>query len=185
MTALDGYLRRGLLPSLPEQAVIVIAGRRPPDPALVRRRLGRCRDRAASSTQCPTQDALSLLAAYGLSDDRAPAVVEWAEGSPLALALAADTAAADSDWIPAEGAERPEIVRALIRRLAETRAAGRAAVGARRRRDRARHHRRPAAGGLGGAEARPEPRVGGSDLTLRSRTPGCARSRSPSRSATG
>ena len=33
MTALGGYLRRELLPSLPAQAVVVIAGRRPPDPA--------------------------------------------------------------------------------------------------------------------------------------------------------
>ena len=31
MTALGGYLRRELLPSLPAQAVVVIAGRRPPE----------------------------------------------------------------------------------------------------------------------------------------------------------
>src|SRR5256714_11946332 len=48
------------------------------------------------------------------------AVVDWADGSPLALALAADTAAADEAWTPAVGAERPEIVRSLIRRLAES-----------------------------------------------------------------
>ena len=40
MTALGGYLRRELLPSLPAQAVVVIAGRRPPDAGLVRGRLG-------------------------------------------------------------------------------------------------------------------------------------------------
>src|SRR3954454_23596501 len=32
MTALGGYLRRGLLPSLPDRAVVVIAGREAPDP---------------------------------------------------------------------------------------------------------------------------------------------------------
>jgi hypothetical protein len=68
----------------------------------------------------PESDALRLLEVHGLSDDRAPAVVAWAGGSPLALALAADTAAADSSWTPEEGAERPEIVQALIRRLAES-----------------------------------------------------------------
>src|SRR5207237_798868 len=31
MTALDGYLRRGLLPSLPDRTVVVIAGRGAPD----------------------------------------------------------------------------------------------------------------------------------------------------------
>jgi hypothetical protein len=71
-----------------------------------------------------TDDALSLLASRGLSDERASAVVEWAGGSPLALALAADTATADRAWSPAEGAEKPEIMRSLIRRLAEAELTG-------------------------------------------------------------
>ena len=50
--------------------------------------------------------------------------MEWAEGSPLALALAAETAAADGAWTPAEGSDRPEIVRSLIRRLAEAELSG-------------------------------------------------------------
>src|SRR5688500_9916317 len=33
MTALGGYLRRELLPSLSAKAVVVVAGRRPPEPA--------------------------------------------------------------------------------------------------------------------------------------------------------
>ena len=159
MAALDGYLRRGLLPSLPEQAVIVIAGRRPPDPAWFD---GGWEGVATDVLlhAMPEQDALSLLAAYGLSDDRAPAVVEWAGGSPLALALAADAAAADSDWIPAEGAERPEIVQAMIRRLAESElrgerlsALGVAAIARVTTVDLLRAV-------LGGAEARPEPEGG-------------------------
>ncbi len=81
---------------------------------------GRGSPPTSSSTALDVSEALSLLAAYGLTDDRAPAVVEWAEGSPLALALAADTGASDSDWSPEEGSERPEIVRSLIRRLAES-----------------------------------------------------------------
>jgi hypothetical protein len=51
-------------------------------------------------------------------------VIEWAEGSPLALALAAEAAAADLDWIPEPGAETPEIVRSLTRRLAESELGG-------------------------------------------------------------
>ncbi len=123
MTALDGYLRRGLLPSLPGRAVVVIAGRRGPDPGWfaggweevsTEIRLERLDD----------DDSLALLTAHGLVDDRASAVVGWADGSPLALALAADTAAADGLWTPAEGEEKPEIVRSLIRRLAEAELSG-------------------------------------------------------------
>ncbi len=119
MSALDGYLRRELLPSLPARSVIVIAGRAAPDPGwfaggweevATEFELGRLAD----------DDALALLALHGLADRRAPAVVDWADGSPLALALAGDIAAADTLWAPAEGEEKPEIVRSLIRRLVES-----------------------------------------------------------------
>jgi hypothetical protein len=123
MTALDGYLRRGLLPSLPDRTVVVIANRGAPDPGWFRGGW------EGVSTEVllhalPGADALTLLAAYGLTDDRAHAVVDWAGGSPLALALAADTAAGDSEWVPAEGAERPEIVRSLIQRLVSSEVSG-------------------------------------------------------------
>jgi hypothetical protein len=119
MTALDGYLRRGLLPSLPERAVVVIAGRGTPDPAWF---AGGWEGVAAELElhALAPEEALALLAVHGLVDERAKAIVEWAAGSPLALALAADTAQADRDWNPAADADRPEIVRTLIRRLAQT-----------------------------------------------------------------
>jgi hypothetical protein len=119
MTALDGYLRRGLLPSLPARTVVVIAGRGAPAPAW----FAGGWEGVATELELgalPPDEALALLATHGLDDDRAQAVVEWADGSPLALALAADTAAADSSWNPARGPEKPEIVRSLIRRLAES-----------------------------------------------------------------
>jgi hypothetical protein len=119
MQALDGYLRRGLLPTLPARSVVVIAGRGAPDAAWFQ---GGWEGVAAELelTAFSTEDALSLLATHGLRDDRAPDVIAWAEGSPLALALAADTAAADSSWTPERGNDKPEIVRSLIRRLADT-----------------------------------------------------------------
>jgi AAA ATPase domain len=118
MTALDGYLRRGLLPSLPDRTVVVIAGRGDPDPAWFTGGWeGIAKELELGALD--TSESMCLLATHGLSDERAPAVVEWADGSPLALALAADTAAADENWEPAAGTEKPEIVRSLIRRLAE------------------------------------------------------------------
>jgi hypothetical protein len=119
MTALDGYLRRGLLPSLPTRTMVVIAGREAPDPGWF---AGGWEGVALELElrELAPPEALELLETHGLHDERAAAVVEWADGSPLALALAADTAAVDRDWNPAQGPERPEIVKSLIRRLAET-----------------------------------------------------------------
>jgi hypothetical protein len=119
MTALDGYLRRGLLPSLPERAVVVIAGRGAPDPAWFAGGWEGVAVELELHALAP-EEGLALLATHGLVDKRAEAIVEWAGGSPLALALAADTAEADSEWSPVGDADRPEIVRSLIRRLAQT-----------------------------------------------------------------
>jgi hypothetical protein len=45
--------------------------------------------------------------------------VAWADGSPLALALAADAAERDADWLPQPVAQSPELLRPMIRRLIE------------------------------------------------------------------
>src|SRR2546423_5955402 len=119
MTALDGYLRRELLPSLPGEAVVVIGGRVAPEAAWFEGGWDEVA-RETELTALPDPDAFGLLEAHGVSDARAATIIEWAEGSPLALALAADTAAQDADWSPAQGAERPEILRALIRRVVDS-----------------------------------------------------------------
>jgi hypothetical protein len=118
MTGLGGYLRRGLLPGLPATAVVVIAGRNPPEESWFQDGW----ESVVSELELdklPTGDALALLAAHGLTDDRRGAIVDWADGSPLALTLAADAAAADGDWMPGDDHDHPEILRALVRRLAE------------------------------------------------------------------
>ena len=123
MTALGGYLRRGLLPSLPERTVIVIAGRGAPDSNWF---AGGWEGMATELEleALDSADSLVLLATHGLSDDRAEAVAEWAQGSPLALALAAETAVVDNEWTPEVGIAKPEIVRSLIRRLVESELSG-------------------------------------------------------------
>ncbi len=118
MNGLGGYLRRGLLPALPASAVVVIAGRNAPEE-------GWFQDgwesvvRELELRKLPAGDALALLEAHGLTDDRTEAIVDWADGSPLALTLAAGAAADDGDWTPADDGENHEILRALVRRLAE------------------------------------------------------------------
>jgi hypothetical protein len=118
MNGLGGYLRHGLLPTLPDTAVVVIAGRNPPEEAWFQDGW----EGVAGELELeklPAPDALALLAAHGVSDDRSAAIVDWADGSPLALALAADAAAADDDWSPGADGDSREILRTLIRRLAE------------------------------------------------------------------
>ncbi len=119
ISALDGYLRRDLVPTLPDRALVLIAGRGEPDPGwfsggwealcarLELQGLGQA-------------DALRLLAAHGLSDERVATIVGWAGGSPLALSLAAETASADADWNPETDLQRPEVLRSLIHRLAHS-----------------------------------------------------------------
>ncbi len=123
MTGLDGYLRNVLLPSLPGSAVIVIASRAAPDPAW----LTGVWEGVATELQLQTlteDEALRLLTAHGVDEQRGRAIVEWASGYPLALALAADAAAGGEDFSPLPGAEPPEVIRLLVRRLAEPELSG-------------------------------------------------------------
>jgi hypothetical protein len=119
MAALGGYLRRAMLPELPERAIVVIAGRRPPEAGWFE---GGWESLAVELELEPlsSDEARELLRAHGLDDKRrAGEVVDWAEGSPLALTLAADAAGADAAWSPSEEEHPPELVKALIRRLVE------------------------------------------------------------------
>ena len=123
MTALGGYLRRELLPSLPAQAVVVIAGRRPPEPDWFE---GGWEALATEIELEPLSESEShqLLSAYGQDDrSRTESIVAWTGGSPLALTLAAN-AMRDPEWTPQLGIERPETVKALIRQLAEAEMTG-------------------------------------------------------------
>jgi hypothetical protein len=119
MAALDSYLRQELVPELPDRTLVLIAGRGEPDPGwftggwesvTTRLDLAGLRQR----------EARQLLAARGLTDDRVPAIVDWAAGSPLALALAADAAIADAAWNATSAPDRPDILRSLLYRLVET-----------------------------------------------------------------
>jgi hypothetical protein len=117
MTALDGYLRRDLLPTLPDRALVLIAGRGDPDPGWFSGGWEALTARLDLSG-LNHRDALALLSAHGLSDERVPAIIDWAGGSPLALSLAAETASADSNWNADTDLQRPEVLRSLIHRLA-------------------------------------------------------------------
>jgi hypothetical protein len=75
MTSLDGYLRRDLLPTLPDRALVLIAGRGEPDPGWFSGGWESVTARLELNG-LDQRDALALLAAHGLSDERVPAIVD-------------------------------------------------------------------------------------------------------------
>src|SRR4051812_3469484 len=116
--ALGGWMRERLLPALPAGAVIVLAGRRAPDADWMQ---GGWESLVMEVPLAPLGDdeALELLAAHGIADDTiGRELLRWAEGSPLALTLGADTAREDRTWRPQRLDERPALAEALVRRLA-------------------------------------------------------------------
>ena len=119
MAALDGYLRATAVPALPERSLVVIAGREPPS----RGWLEGGWERVAVELELAgltAQEARELLAVHGVEDERRTrALIRWAQGSPLALALAGEEALTTGGERGGEPeVERPELVRALVRRLA-------------------------------------------------------------------
>jgi hypothetical protein len=121
MSAASGYLRHRLLPSLPARSLVILAGRKPPESEWFQ---GGWERIACELELQPldADDARRLCAAHGVVDvQRCDDLIAWAEGSPLALSLAAASAATSgSDWPVDRFVDDPNVVRAIIRRLAQT-----------------------------------------------------------------
>ncbi len=121
MSAADGWLRARLVPSLPARAIVVLAGRQAPAPDWFRdgwERLTVELDLAPFGAA----EGLALLQAHGLADEAlSRQIIAWADGSPLALSLAADAARRDGgSWDPERMHEQPNLVQAILHRLART-----------------------------------------------------------------
>jgi hypothetical protein len=118
MTALGGYLRGTVLPSLPERAIVVVARRGLPE---VTWSAGGWETvvREVELGGLSREESRELLRLAGVEDQRlVREAVLWSEGSPLALAL---TAEPGIRWRPASeggGPADPGVVRVLVRRLA-------------------------------------------------------------------
>lgn len=120
LQAVSGYLRTRLLPALSERAIVVIAGRSPPESRWFEGPWGSL---AAGLELSPlsSRESRALLLLRGLAgDERLPELLAWAGGSPLALTLAAWAAGIDHSWRPSAREDPAELGRPLMRRLAES-----------------------------------------------------------------
>jgi hypothetical protein len=120
MTAAGTFLRQRLLPSLPERSLVILAGRGAPEPEWFQGGWERLTVEYELKPM-PDADALKLLRERGVEDEALAAeLCDWSAGSPLALTLAADAAQSGGSWDSARIEDRPELVRGLIRHLANT-----------------------------------------------------------------
>src|SRR5215218_10098288 len=104
MTALGGYLRRSVLPSLSDHAIIVVAVRGLPEAAWS---AGGWETviREVELGGLSWDESRELLRLAGMEDERSVSeVVRWSGGSPLALALAAEPG---MRWMPANAGGGP------------------------------------------------------------------------------
>jgi AAA ATPase domain len=121
MTAASGWLRARLLPSLPAHSIVVLSGRAAPEPGWFENGWERLSVELKLDPM-PADAALSLVQAHGLADGAlAQQLIAWADGSPLALALAADAAHRDGGaWAPERVHQHPNLVQAILHRVART-----------------------------------------------------------------
>lgn len=122
LQALDGYLRARFLPSLPADAVVIVSGRAKPGEAWFSDGWERLA-RAIPMEGLGVADAAELVRRAGVDDQAARSrLVDWAQGSPLALALgagAASTGAVRPGGHPLDEASLAALVERLIDREAE------------------------------------------------------------------
>ena len=110
------FLRDDVLSQLPEDTVIILAGRGEPDPdwwgpSWTRLTL------ALGLVPLDPHDSLRLLALHGINDThRASDLAGWAAGSPLALVMAA---AAGPEWDPSDDTSTLPLVTRLSARIVD------------------------------------------------------------------
>jgi hypothetical protein len=117
ISALDGALRERLLPALPAQAIVVLAGRERPAPEWFQDGWEHV-TRALPLEPFTAAEGRLFVDAHGIADDTtASALVQWSSGSPLALGLASAIAQREGGWSDDHLASDPQLVELLVSRL--------------------------------------------------------------------
>jgi hypothetical protein len=99
---LESWLRERFLPTLPVGALVVVAGRLPPD--LMWQADPGWADlvRVIGLGDLEPMDAAALLDARGVADELRDPLLAFAGGHPLALSLGAAVASTDARWTPSQ-----------------------------------------------------------------------------------
>ncbi len=115
--AIDGWVREALLPVLPADVLVVIAGRNPP-PVAWRSDPGAGSILAVHELgTLDPESSRALLVARGVAEDRAQELVGLARGHALALVLLAEVFRAGARPAPSSLGEVPEVVTELVGHL--------------------------------------------------------------------
>ena len=93
LTSLDTWLRELVLPQLPDQALVVLAGRDAPTVAWREDPAWSELARIVPLRNLPPSDSRAYLQARGISEAQQASVIAFTHGHPLALALVADVLA--------------------------------------------------------------------------------------------
>ena len=117
LTALDDWVRTVLLPSLPTNAVTVIAGREPPGPAWRADPAWRELLRVVSLRNLSPEDSRTYLRACGVEPAHHDQLIELAHGHPLGLSLLADVVVRGGE--PVADPLSPDLVATLLQRFVE------------------------------------------------------------------
>ncbi|WP_327587563.1 ATP-binding protein [Nonomuraea sp. NBC_00507] len=106
LQSLEGWLRERFLPRLPVGALVVVAGRFPPDLTWQADPDWSDTLRVMPLRDLALEDAAALLAARGVGDGQRESLLAFAGGHPLALSLGAAVASKDekasSRWTPTQ-----------------------------------------------------------------------------------
>jgi hypothetical protein len=117
LTALDGWVRAGLLPSLPADTLTVVAAREPPGPGWRGDPAWRGLLRVVSLRNLAPEECRSYLRACGIEPAVHDRLVQASHGHPLGLSLLADVVAGGGE--AAVDPLAPDLVATVLRRFVD------------------------------------------------------------------
>jgi hypothetical protein len=115
LSRLDRWFREHLVPSLPADSVVVLAGREPPDAGWSADPGWRQLLRRLDLAVMPPAESVELLCRLGVPEDQRDRLAALGRGHPLTLTLLAEACAGDA--VPARLDELPRLVAELCRVL--------------------------------------------------------------------
>ena len=118
LAPLDNWLREVFLPELPENVLVVLAGRNPPSPAWRTDPGWQTLVRVLPLRNLSSDESRSYLMKRGVPEDQCPAVLSFTHGHPLALSLVAETFA-QRPAVTFQPDVAPDIIKTLLEQFVQ------------------------------------------------------------------